>query len=275
GRGPGAGGPRPPGAPAGPGPGGPGGGGRVPADRPALLGGGPPGGVGAPRSGPARRHSRELRRIPDAAPSGSPRFPERAQGCMSDAPTPPHNFIRQRIADDLAVGIPARSWAGRPGPAADHRGAPPDPARSRTRFPPEPNGYMHIGHAKAICMNFGVAEEFGGRCHLRFDDTNPEKESQEYVDSIIEMVHWLGYSWEAEGESNLYFASDYFEWLYQFAEYLVEDRKSTRLNSSHVKISYAVFCLKKNSSRTTTRTTSGSGSRLKVMTRTMPTAPPA
>jgi len=141
---------------------------------------------------------------------------------MSDAPTPPHNFIRQRIADDLAVGIPARGWAGRPGPAADHRGAPPDPARIRTRFPPEPNGYLHIGHAKAICLNFGVAEEFGGRCHLRFDDTNPEKESQEYVDSIIEMVHWLGYSWEAEGESNLYFASDYFEWLYQFAEYLVE-----------------------------------------------------
>ncbi len=141
---------------------------------------------------------------------------------MSDAPIPPQNFIRQRIADDLAAGFPPRGWAGRPGPAAEHRAAAPDPARIRTRFPPEPNGYLHIGHAKAICLNFGVAEEFGGRCHLRFDDTNPEKESQEYVDSIIDVVHWLGYSWDHGEESNLYFASDYFEWLYRFAEYLVE-----------------------------------------------------
>ncbi|MFA7505368.1 MAG: glutamine--tRNA ligase/YqeY domain fusion protein [Burkholderiaceae bacterium] len=141
---------------------------------------------------------------------------------MSDAPTPPQNFIRQRIADDLAAGIPARGWAGGPGTAAEHRAGAPDPARIRTRFPPEPNGYLHIGHAKSICLNFGVAEEFGGRCHLRFDDTNPEKENQEYVDSIIDAVHWLGYSWEADGETQLYFASDYFEWLYRFAEYLIE-----------------------------------------------------
>jgi len=141
---------------------------------------------------------------------------------MSDAPTTPQHFIRQRIADDLAAGSPARGWAGRPGPAAEHRNAPPDTARIRTRFPPEPNGYLHIGHAKSICLNFGVAEEFGGRCHLRFDDTNPEKENQEYVDSIIDAVRWLGYSWDAGGESDLYFASDYFDSLYRFAEYLIE-----------------------------------------------------
>src|SRR5690606_1448424 len=130
-----------------------------------------------------------MRRHPDRRD-----FPVRAQGRMSDAPTTPQNFIRQRIADDLAAGMPSRAWAGRPGPAADHRDAASDPARIRTRFPPEPNGYLHIGHAKAICLNFGVAEEFGGRCHLRFDDTNPERENQEYVDSIIDAVRWLGYS---------------------------------------------------------------------------------
>jgi len=159
-----------------------------------------------PVAAAGRRLGGELRRIPG----------------MSDAPTPPQNFIRQRIADDLAAGIPARGWAGGPGTAAEHRAGAPDPARIRTRFPPEPNGYLHIGHAKSICLNFGVAEEFGGRCHLRFDDTNPEKENQEYVDSIIDAVHWLGYSWEADGETQLYFASDYFEWLYRFAEYLIE-----------------------------------------------------
>src|SRR5690242_20774094 len=100
-----------------------------------------------------------------------------------------------------------------------------------TRFPPEPNGYLHIGHAKAICLNFGVAEEYRGRCHLRFDDTNPTKEEQEFIDAIKRDVHWLGFDW---GE-NLFHASDYFEQL---------DRKSTRLNSSHMSISYAVFCLK-------------------------------
>ena len=86
-----------------------------------------------------------------------------------------------------------------------------------TRFPPEPNGYLHIGHAKSICLNFGVAAEFGGRCHLRFDDTNPVKEEQEFIDSIQQDVRWLGFDW---GE-HLYYASDYFETLYQWAEHLI------------------------------------------------------
>jgi len=86
-----------------------------------------------------------------------------------------------------------------------------------TRFPPEPNGYLHIGHAKSICLNFGVAEEFHGRCHLRFDDTNPTKEEQEYIDAIKRDVHWLGFDW---GE-HLYHASDYFEQLYAWAEHLI------------------------------------------------------
>src|ERR687897_3454432 len=86
-----------------------------------------------------------------------------------------------------------------------------------TRFPPEPNGYLHLGHAKSICLNFGVAEEFGGRCHLRFDDTNPTKEEQEYIDAIMRDVAWLGFDW---GE-HLYHASDYFEQLYEWAEHLV------------------------------------------------------
>src|SRR5579863_8940129 len=87
-----------------------------------------------------------------------------------------------------------------------------------TRFPPEPNGYLHIGHAKSICLNFGVAEEFGGRCHLRFDDTNPAKEEQEYIDAIKRDVHWLGFDWGP----HLYHASDYFDQLYAWAEYLIE-----------------------------------------------------
>src|SRR5213595_2088526 len=90
-----------------------------------------------------------------------------------------------------------------------------------TRFPPEPNGYLHIGHAKSICLNFGVAEQYGGVCHMRFDDTNPEKEEQEFVDKILEAVHWLGYHW-GEKDENLYHASDYFDWMYQFAEALIE-----------------------------------------------------
>lgn len=91
-----------------------------------------------------------------------------------------------------------------------------------TRFPPEPNGYLHIGHAKSICLNFGLAEQFGGRCHLRFDDTNPAKEDQEYIDSIKESVRWLGFEW---GEHQ-YHASDYFEQLYQWAEYLIQQDKA-------------------------------------------------
>lgn len=91
-----------------------------------------------------------------------------------------------------------------------------------TRFPPEPNGYLHIGHAKSICLNFGLALEYGGVCHLRFDDTNPEKEAQEYVDAIIESVRWLGFDWK----EHLYYASDYFDQLYEFAEYLITQGKA-------------------------------------------------
>src|SRR5712671_477352 len=91
-----------------------------------------------------------------------------------------------------------------------------------TRFPPEPNGYLHIGHAKSICLNFGVAEEFGGRCHLRFDDTNPTKEEQEYIDAIKRDLTWLGFDWG----DHLYHASDYFEQLYAWAEYLISSGKA-------------------------------------------------
>src|SRR6187551_3333216 len=86
-----------------------------------------------------------------------------------------------------------------------------------TRFPPEPNGYLHIGHAKSICLNFGVAEEFGGRCNLRFDDTNPAKEEQEYIDAIERDVRWLGFSWDGEVK----YASDYFDRLYGWAQDLI------------------------------------------------------
>ena len=91
-----------------------------------------------------------------------------------------------------------------------------------TRFPPEPNGYLHIGHAKSICLNFGIAQEFGGRCHLRFDDTNPTKEEQEYIDAIKADVHWLGFDW---GE-HLYYASDYFGQLYDWAVHLIRAGKA-------------------------------------------------
>jgi glutaminyl-tRNA synthetase len=91
-----------------------------------------------------------------------------------------------------------------------------------TRFPPEPNGYLHIGHAKSICLNFGIAQEFGGRCHLRFDDTNPVKEEQEYIDAIERDVHWLGFDWGR----HLYHASDYFEQLFEWAEHLIRARKA-------------------------------------------------
>lgn len=108
------------------------------------------------------------------------------------------DFIRDIINDDMRTG----KWGG----------------RVHTRFPPEPNGYLHIGHAKSICLNFGVAEEYNGKCNLRFDDTNPTKEEQEYIDSIIEDVRWLGFDWE----DRLLFSSDYFEQMYQFAVQLVE-----------------------------------------------------
>jgi glutaminyl-tRNA synthetase len=135
------------------------------------------------------------------------------------APAPAANFIRNIVEADLAEGKYAcRRWSGKPGPAAQQETGALDEARIRTRFPPEPNGYLHYGHAKSICLNFGLAQAFGGACHLRFDDTNPTKEEQEYVDSIIESVRWLGFEW---GE-NYYFASDYFDWLYAFAEKFIE-----------------------------------------------------
>ncbi|MGF6274803.1 glutaminyl-tRNA synthetase [Massilia sp. UYP11] len=119
---------------------------------------------------------------------------------------PSSNFVRAIVESDLAAGTHRRD--GLPSVI--------------TRFPPEPNGYLHIGHAKSICLNFGLARDYAGLCHLRFDDTNPEKEDQEYVDTIMDSVKWLGFSWEREGQEHLYYASDYFEQLYKMAEYLIE-----------------------------------------------------
>ncbi|MDP2825320.1 MAG: glutamine--tRNA ligase/YqeY domain fusion protein [Sulfuritalea sp.] len=135
----------------------------------------------------------------------------------------PSNFIRHIIDADIKAGkYASRRWSGRPGPALQQSAGAGDTAKIRTRFPPEPNGYLHFGHAKSICLNFGLALDYGGACHLRFDDTNPEKEEQEYVDAIIDAVHWLGFSWENAGRINQYFASDYFQWMYDFAEKLIE-----------------------------------------------------
>ena len=117
-------------------------------------------------------------------------------------PTFASNFIRNIIDDDNRSG----KWGG----------------RVETRFPPEPNGYLHIGHAKSICLNFGLARDYNGRCHLRLDDTNPEKEEQEYVDSICDSVRWLGFDWG----DHLHYASDYFDKLYGFAELLVRQGKA-------------------------------------------------
>jgi glutaminyl-tRNA synthetase len=137
---------------------------------------------------------------------------------MPDDTPNPSNFIRQIIESDLASGkFAGRRWAGRPGPAALQAAGAPDPARIRTRFPPEPNGYLHFGHAKSIFLNFGLARDYGGVCHMRFDDTNPEKEEQEYVDAILDAVRWLGFDW---GE-HLYYASDYFAWMIECAESLI------------------------------------------------------
>jgi len=138
---------------------------------------------------------------------------------MAEPDIKPSNFIRHIIDADLKAGkYVARHWSGRPGPGAQQKLGAGDTATIRTRFPPEPNGYLHFGHAKSICLNFGLAQDYAGACHLRFDDTNPEKEEQEYVDSIIDAVHWLGFDWQG----NQYFASDYFQWMYDFAEKLIE-----------------------------------------------------
>jgi glutaminyl-tRNA synthetase len=145
---------------------------------------------------------------------------------LTDAPTDAHkvsNFLRQIIESDLAKGTYAqRQWGGSPGDAAHHAVGTHDPAKIRTRFPPEPNGYLHIGHAKSICLNFGLARDYGGVCHMRFDDTNPEKEDTEYVNSILDAVKWLGFNWEAHGTSHLYQASDYFDFMYRAAEFLIQ-----------------------------------------------------
>ncbi len=143
--------------------------------------------------------------------------------------TKPSNFLRQVIERDLAAGTYAgRPFAGTPGDAAHHAMGPVDAAAIRTRFPPEPNGYLHIGHAKSICLNFGLARDYGGVCHMRFDDTNPEKEEQEYVDAILDAVRWLGFGWEspdplhpAAMRSHLYYASNYFDFMYRAAEALI------------------------------------------------------
>lgn len=127
--------------------------------------------------------------------SETPNMPPAAS--TDTAGRPPH-FLRTIIAEDLAAGRLQGDLI--------------------TRFPPEPNGYLHIGHAKSICLNFGLAQEFGGRCHLRFDDTNPEKESQEYIDAIQEDVRWLGYQWDGP----VRYASDYFQQLYEWALDLIE-----------------------------------------------------
>ncbi|WP_396267699.1 glutamine--tRNA ligase/YqeY domain fusion protein [Ideonella sp.] len=135
----------------------------------------------------------------------------------------PANFLRAIIERDQQAGTyEQRRFAGSPGDAAHHEAGGIDPARVRLRFPPEPNGYLHIGHAKSICLNVGLARDFGGVCHLRFDDTNPEKEEQEYVDAIEEMGRWLGWDWNFNGTAHKFYASNYFDFMYQAAELLIE-----------------------------------------------------
>nr|WP_295777985.1 glutamine--tRNA ligase/YqeY domain fusion protein [Rhodoferax sp.] len=134
----------------------------------------------------------------------------------------PSNFLRQIIQNDLDSGTYSqRRWAGSPGDAAHHAKGQPDLANIRTRFPPEPNGYLHVGHAKSICVNFGLARDYDGVCHLRFDDTNPEKEDIEYVNSIRDTIKWLGFDWNGSATAEPYQASDYFGFMYQAAEYLI------------------------------------------------------
>lgn len=140
-----------------------------------------------------------------------------------NTPSKTSNFLRQIVENDLKAGTYAmRRFGGTPGDAAHHAHGKPDWAKIRTRFPPEPNGYLHIGHAKSICLNFGMAQDYEGICHLRFDDTNPEKEDVEYIESIKDIVQWLGFNWEARGVSYLYFASDYFDFMYRAACALID-----------------------------------------------------
>ena len=124
---------------------------------------------------------------------------EAAAGATEAAPS---HFIRNIVTEDRKAGK--------------------NQGQVHTRFPPEPNGYLHIGHAKSICLNFGLAAEFGGLCNLRFDDTNPSKEEVEYVESIKEDVRWLGFDWD----DREFYASDYFEQLYQFALQLIKSGKA-------------------------------------------------
>lgn len=129
----------------------------------------------------------------------------------STEPVVTTNFLRNIIEDDLATGKHANRQD------KDGNALP----TVITRFPPEPNGYLHIGHAKSICLNFGMARDYDGRCHLRFDDTNPEKEDQEYVNTIMDSVKWLGFNWDNAGKEHLYYASNYFDTMYAGAVALI------------------------------------------------------
>lgn len=133
------------------------------------------------------------------------------------------NFIRTIVEKNIEQKLyKNKKWIGSPGNAEHQKNGSQDPATIRTRFPPEPNGYLHIGHAKSIFLNFGLAHDYQGACHLRFDDTNPEKENEEFATSIINNVKWLGFDWQFKNETNLYYASNYFELMYQAAMSLIQ-----------------------------------------------------
>jgi glutaminyl-tRNA synthetase len=139
---------------------------------------------------------------PNTEPSGNrKKDPKETKNIKADSARP-SDFIREIIDEDLRTNK--------------------NEGRVHTRFPPEPNGYLHIGHAKSICLNFGIAAQYGGLCNLRFDDTNPTKEEAEYVESMIRDIRWLGFDWE----DRLFYASDYFEQLYEFAVKLIEKGKA-------------------------------------------------